>query len=553
MLNISRFKETIFQVKKSIPIWFFYYLIFYLLALFLLVFYVPGNDYDTMSSYIARIKLEEFGSLKETGTLEIQYIFPRFFDYLHKPFLELGYFTTLPNFLLFLIFIFVLFYYHSSYLYFFFIILIFSSSAILITITALKNDVSLALLLFLGWFIICHYKNKSWYLTLCMLIIAAMVGTKWHGIITGGLLIIPMLYRIYIDKLINRSAIAILVLFLPVLYWFSSADIYFDNYISYGSFTPKINYLFQSNNPSLLINIYRFFFYNLFSNFGLLICAIDTFFHLGIWDFLIQFSGGMDYFLHTREQMLAPSSVTILFGFPILLMLIVNGYILTRSDFSFYVKGSSAIALAYFFILCSTLELSSWSMRYFLATYIMSIVPVSEFLAKLSLKKWMRQSMIIYTVLMSLYCLTFNNEKVLVNFLWKEGEKSILQVRSIWNYINDRDALYFMNWAGYLQAFDFYRHTVKTSDSLIFFNNSQGADCPFIYPFIKDRERANTRIINTRYGQNYKDELGKFDYIMVYRDKGEIAKDPRYEKVYTYPSQNNDELNLYKLKVNQTK
>ena len=107
-LDIKPFNIKFDKLINALPTYLIYYLIFFLSITILLSFWIPSNDYDSMSSYIARTKLEEFGNLRETATLELQYVFPKFFDYLHIPFLKLGYFMSFPNLFLFTILLYLI-------------------------------------------------------------------------------------------------------------------------------------------------------------------------------------------------------------------------------------------------------------------------------------------------------------------------------------------------------------------------------------------------------------------------------------------------------------
>ncbi len=157
------------------------YLGCYFFILFLCVFWVPGNDYDTLTSYITRIKLEEFGDLHQTATLELQYLFPKFFDYLHKPLLELGYFTTLPSFVLFFAGCLVLFLPLTHRERLVCAVFIMACPPVLVATTSFKNDLPLACFGLLAWYAIFIRSRSSSYLPFALLALAALAGTKWHG------------------------------------------------------------------------------------------------------------------------------------------------------------------------------------------------------------------------------------------------------------------------------------------------------------------------------------------------------------------------------------
>src|ERR1700743_1094676 len=129
---------------NALPFYILCYLGGYFFLFFMMMVWVPGNDFDTMSSYIARIKLEEFGDLHRTATLELQYLFPKFFDYLHKPFLELGWFTTFSAFAPLCIACLVLFSVFERRERLICLFFVMACPPILMAATSFKNDLPLA-------------------------------------------------------------------------------------------------------------------------------------------------------------------------------------------------------------------------------------------------------------------------------------------------------------------------------------------------------------------------------------------------------------------------
>lgn len=538
----SQSQEIVSKLKQSTPLYFLYYIVIYLLASYLLfVFYIPGNDYDTMCSYIARIKLEDFGSLKQIATLEIQYLFPKFFDYLHAPLLKFGYFLTLPNFLLFLNLIFVLLIISSPPVCFFIIILIFSCQPLLLGSTSLKNDMSLGIFALLGWYIIFYCRNKIWFLTLSTLMVSALIGTKYHGFLLAFLLLIPLIYITYKEHLLTRTSLLLWVLFFPVFFWVSSAKIYIDNWLNYGSIMPRPDYL----NPvdiSIFTNIYKFVVVNLFQTFDIPAYLSDVYTHSSILAWEKQIS------LIAKEDLaiLRPSPTLSAFGIIILIVIALDIFVIIRPKFSLATKTLALIAIVYLLVLLTQFSYSNWISRYFLPTYILSILPAAEALNQLPFKTWfsklwVKRLLIIYAILVSLHCFLFTAEKNLLGLRVVDLNTGIAShYSSIWSKFTDRDALYFHSQDGYLEIYEYFRKNISLSDSLLIINNATGNDSPFIYPFIKNRQASNTSVLNTRYGGSYESLLGNYQYIMIY--KGTV-KSPHYKDVFNY---NKGETIIYK-------
>lgn len=539
----SQFLEIVSKLKQSTPLYFLYYIVIYLLASYLLfVFYIPGNDYDTMCSYIARIKLEDFGSLKDVATLEIQYLFPKFFDYLHAPLLKLGYFLTLPNFFLFLTLIFVLLRISSPPVCFFTIILIFSCQPLLLGSTSLKNDMSLGILAFLGWYIIFYYRNNTWFLTLSTLMVAALIGTKYHGFLLAFLLLFPLIYIIYKEQLLTQKSLILWFFFFPVFFWVSSAKVYIDNWLNYGSIMPRPDYL-SPVDVSIFTNIYKFIVVNLLQTFDIPAYLSDVYAHSSILAWEKQIS------LIAKEDLaiLRPASNINAFGAIIIVVIILDICVIINSKYSFATKTLALIAIVYLLALLTQFSYSNWISRYFLPTYILSISPAAEALNQFPFKTWfsklwVKRLLIIYAILVSLHCFLFTAEKNLLGLRVVDLNTGIAShYSSIWSKFTDRDALYFHSQDGYFEIYEYFRKNIFLSDSLLIINNATGNDSPFIYPFIKNRQAANTNVFNTRYGGSYESLLGNYQYIMIY--KGTV-KSPDYKEVFNY---NKGETIIYKI------
>jgi hypothetical protein len=423
----------------------------------------------------------------------------------------------------------------------------------------LKNDISLAIVTFITFFLIFRINNATFYLPILVLGISIMMGIKWHGFITAFLLLIPGLFKLIKYRLINAKAVLSLTLITPIVYWFSSADVYLSNLLNEGSLTPRPDYLFQSTNIDFFSNLWWFFYTNLILTFSIPIILFDNLFNTNLWGRINFASIQNTIMLNFKHQIFFPDSITTSFGIGIFVLLIVNFIVIINSRFSLYSKSSAMVSFFYTLILLFTLRYSTWSNRYFILSYIMSIIPASEFLYKRPLfsknfNHVLKKTIIVYAILVSLHALLLNREKPLVSIKIPVGlqganaQKEFVEISSIWENFTDRDTLYFSSSLGYRKIYDFFRENIGRSDSLLFINKAQGGDAPYIYPFIKDREAANTRVINTRYGGSFEDLLGKFDFIAIYRDDKLLERDNRYELVYSYNEVN--EFNIYRLSKN---
>lgn len=552
-------KQYLFKIESSIPKWFFYYTVAYSIVLFLLVFYVPANDVDSMMAYLPIFKLTEFGSLEKTATDLQQCIFPKTFLYLHKPLLDFGYFQTLPNFLLLLIFLGIIIKKFEKEIVFFSIFFIFSCQTLLLNSTAIKYDFPSGIIAFLSWLIICYYRNKTCYLSLCSLTIAILPGIKWTAIPLAVFLLIMMMFTIYKERLINREAIILFCLCLPLYWLLSSGDVYLNNILQYGSLTPRllVDVWGQSNSINFFKNLWGFVISSFLSTFTLPAYIIDSILHTKLIVFLNGLSGGIvNSNVHSIVTPAAGANRT---GILMLILLLLDFVCLASPKFSFPIKNLALIAIAYTIILLLKIPYTTdLYCRYFLPTYILSIVPASTTLASLSSPKFLstkifKHWLMLYAFLVSLHCLLLSQERNLIDFTVVDVTNSdypTVRYESLFDY--DRDQLYFMGWRGYLNIYQFTREHIFPSDSLLYINTVSGHQSdasgiespPFLYPFIKDRYPANTRIINTRSSfEDYNDLLGKYDYVMVY--KGQIEH-PLYDRVFEYGGP--FAVNIYKLK-----
>ena len=514
----------------SMPSWLGMYFGLYIVALIFLCYWVPGNDFDTMSSYIARIKLEEFGDLRRVGTLELQYLFPKFFDYLHAPLLKLGYFLTLPNLLLFLTTISLLISFYPTNISRTALYFIFISSPILVGVTSMKNDFSLGAISFISWIAIAYMKNSKWYLVVCCLLLCSLVGTKWHGFFVLVPMVIFLVYKLMYTHHPSKSSWLVLACCTPLIIWFSSFEVYISNLIDYKTPFPKPDWLagqIEIGYESFFINIYKFIISIFLDLMNWPFYLLDkVFFHNLLFTKLNELSLGGKQIGYIIRQDATISS----FGIQLLIILSINFYVLFNKKYNSEIRFASFASIFYTLLVLFFIQYSTWINRYFITSYMLGLIPVAVALKDVQYSLMVKRFLLVYLIIVS--CTT-----ILLS-------KDIRPINIIRN-ISQRDKLYFNLWSVYTSIYDFEKENIKLSDSLLFINNAQGGDVPFLYPFIKDRSAANTDIINIRYGQKYEQALDskRFDYLMVYQ--GEIHN-KFYEEVFRYHG--NLQMTFYKLK-----
>jgi len=498
------------------------------------VIYVPGNDFDTMSSYVCRIKLEELGRLEDTATNELQYIFPKFFDYLHTPFLKLGYCLTLPSFALFGALLFILYRFFEPRLRIAWLILVFACQPILATCASMKNDLALGVFAFLAWFVIARLKSRTWYLPVCCILLATLIGTKWHGFALAGVLGAIMLYRACRERLFTSAAPIALGLALPIVWIVGSGDVYFRNWQRDGRIMPKPEWL-SPWKVKPRQNLRNFVRVSALETLDLPAYFVDRAYDGKLYKWVRDVTRG------TKERffILMPSSDFTAFGGIILVVLLADIYVLCRfRRFSFATRASAFAALVYFAALIWLLRYNNWINRYFLPAYILSIVPAAEALAGAFRIRLVRAVGLGCAVVVSMQSLLFHLERNLIDVRTPDWPNQT----SILRDLGDRDRMYYHVWRGYWDIHQFMRDNVRATDSLLFLNKCEPHGAPFLYPLIKDRSPANTYAFNTRQGRrSYEHLLGRYDFVMVFRG---TLDDPRYEPALLFPGV--EEMNIYR-------
>jgi hypothetical protein len=507
------------QVKLELGSLLFYLLFTLYIVNALFMFWIPANDFDTMSSYLARIKLEEFGPLRETATLEIQYLFPKFFDYLHAPFLRLGYLTTLPNFFLFTLVLFTIVRGFPAKQAAWGLILLFFCPAILLTLSAAKNDISLGLLAFLAWYAISYLKDSAFYAVISLSLIAMLIGTKWHGIVLAGFFMLYLGYQIAGQKQAGLKKLLIAVPFIPFYALFGSFDVYWANYTDFGSLMPRPSYLHR--DVHLLTNISDLVV-------SLIIDTIEAPLHLieyAVRGSISEFDYGFGK--ASRSLLVAASDFTTC-GVLLLVVVVASGIALITKRVVAPYRVAAAACLLYCAVITYIFPYNTFINRYYIPAYILGIIPLASFCKNIAPKSYQWLLMIFFLVFSS-YAVICNSEKRLLPMkITVDGH--IERLKPIYPDLLERDSLYFNLWKGYKLVFNFMQTHIKPYQSLVIVNFSQNGNAPFIYPLIKDRAAANTGIINTRYLKT-NDTLKDIhaDFVMTFAEPIHLDK---YQLIY---------------------
>jgi hypothetical protein len=508
MKNLSiqeQFKDVKFELGNVL---FYLFVGIYVLNA-MSMFWMPVNDYDTMSSYLARIKLEEFGPLRDTATLDIQYLFPKFFDYLHAPFLKLGYLMTFPNFFLFSLVLFILIRQFPAKQAAWGLILLFFCPAVLMTIASAKNDISLGLLGFLAWYAIASYKESPFYVAISLSLIAMLIGTKWHGWVLAGPLSVYLLWNVILQKKAGLKKVLIAIPFIPLFAIFSSAQVYLTNYQEFGTLMPRPDYL--KAHVNIVSNFVDVFVSSLLD-------TIDPPIHV-MENILYNQVSTFDYgFNKHPESLLRGSSDFNACGILLLIEIVGAGIALFKRNIRFEVRVAALLTLLYFIVITCTFNYTTYRNRYYLASYVLGIIPMIALLAQTPPRRYSGLLVTIFIVFFS-YAVLFNGERRLVGFQLNENGKTS-PMHNTYKKLLYRDQLYFNMWTGYLNIFDFMQAHIKPNQSLMIINFAHD-DVPFIYPLIKDRDRANTGIINVRDNPQSiiftHPEQIKSDFVMTFR------------------------------------
>ena len=231
-----------------------------------------------------------------------------------------------------------------------------------------------------------------------------------------------------------------------------------------------------------------------------------------------------------------------LLSFP---MLATDLIVFVNKKFKFWFRWLALSALFFFTCLNLNTSFHFWHNRYYGAFFMMSSIPLAVFLEAYANSRFVKRALLCYAIVSSFTTVLFNCEKrpfaIRFNVLGQ-----VYHYESAFKKITDRNELLFSGWGGWVGIYRFMKDNILPSDSLLIVNlqnykNKTYGEVPFNYPFIMDRDRANTRFIGKDLNfdgqdriqqEDYLPLIGRYDFIMV---MGEKISTSQYILVFEYP------------------
>jgi len=502
----------------------------YLGVLLLCSYWIPGSDYDSLAMNVVRATLERFGPLQETAFSTQQIVLPKTFDYIVAFFLERGHFSTLPSLVLFAVLVAVILLRFrdvaTEALWF-----LFSAQVILVGIASLKNDVPLGVVVFLAWLHIFLSKNSSYYLPLALALLSALVGIKWHGAFFAAVFFAVLLFRLFRDRRPSWTAIVVCVALSPVLFELSSAAVYINNLVSYGSLFPRSSewgFIKDTSVSNFFRNWTLLFYFGVIDTFQFTYHLSDAYLNTDFWGLL--YKPFADSMAHGYRFM--PDSIAAFWGIPIVVLLVCLCIAIWSRSIPFSLRFAAGTSIAYMVFVCSQITLNG-SIRYLAPGYVLGVVPAAAVLRRFRIPPAVRFLAAFYLVIVSLNALVWQQERRLLPIeIYDVNTRQRLQLASVWYYLDDLDMLYFSMMGSYAEPYRAFRNNVRKADRLMVVNDGAQTDAPFFFPFLKDREPANTKIVNLRRGGTIASDLSGYDYVLTYRYE---LNRPDFERIYAFP------------------
>jgi hypothetical protein len=511
---------------------------FLVLAVYLsFVFWVPINNYDSLTTYLARFTYERYGPLSETGTQTIQSTFPRTFDILFLPFMNWGWFETLPSLVLTGVYLICLrFWFQDKKDFFSLSLLVLSCLPVFaVTVTSSKNDAALGVFAFAALTILVFVSSERFYkLGLICTLLSLLLGTKWHGFIIAGIILAVALFSEIrasgYRKLFKQIPFTILLS--PLMFFLADGVTYWRNLSKFGTLFPtspeisimgteSFSFLKIINN---LISIIITWFFETFDHV-ILMLPISSQIKTSIWGIANDMSVSPRVRLGIFEN--SEISTVGIMGIIILIVSFSN-YQDNKSRF-FHLQ---IVSFLYFCFLISFFEYSEWRNRYFLPVLMLLIPLFISRILKLSRKGL--NAFFIMSLLISFSTLgkvlVFNQERPLISASYNDPySKTPFAISSIFDEGSYRQALRFQVWSGYKDVDSYVRGNIQKADSFLVVNNSKDyPDPPFIEPFLRFRSVENTFFINTTDSFSWNSE-----FVMIYKRSTPV--DSRYSIVFDYP------------------
>jgi len=515
------------------------YISLYLIILFVISYLIPGNDYDSLAINVVRHTLERFGPLSETATSNFNLIAPTTYDYILGFFLESGHFSTLPSFILFTSMILYIISNFENKISKIAIVILFSTQLVVISIDSLKNDLALGIFMFIAWVLICRTKYNKVYFALSLLPLCMMAGTKWFGLIMAIPFGIILIIRLLKENKRPYPDILFALALTPLYLYLSSAKVYFQNFLQYGTPFPVIPELQSSyaGFDGLFKNLFDLLRFGVLDTFFLPFYLLDNHLKTNLWSFFYApakiFPLGYSFM---------PSAIAGVYGITIVIVVICSILAVFSKKEDWSIRISGGLAIINIIIVLFSVNYSQFFARYMLSGFILGVIPTASIIARMRLSPWMSKSAFVYMIIISMHALLFAHERPLVNFTYiNQNTGSSMIPMTVWARIKDPDMLYFGMWSGYWDIYKIYRKTVHKSDSMIILVGGDKGSPPFLFPFVKDRDGANTRIVDLARGAKFPNNISDYEYIFSYESP---IKSSAFTLFYSYGK----EVQLYKKK-----
>jgi hypothetical protein len=505
----------------------------YLIVVMVLGWWVPSNDFDSMATYLPAVRIADTDGLNAHTATQAQRFGPLFFIRLEERLLATGYLSSSINFVLFLVCGYLIAAGYRKDIASWAVLLLFSVQPIAAALTSLKNDLTVGTLAMIVTLTVFRMRPSIWYAGACFGGIALLIGTKWHGVIVALPILLALLYRLSTSHRPKTASILLLIGSIPLFGIFSSADRYWENYQQTGSFFPHmdaVQYLGHGPRP-ILANVWRLVSCTAIDTFSLPLYFLNVATDGGTWSFVHWLTlGGQDL-----NFVIGPNSTHSVFGFPLLLVLIADIWAIRAAGLALEVRALGITSLFYCVIVTSMSQYIGFAPRYYIASYITGVIPLAHLLASLrpSAAALLKVTLLAYMFVELTQTLVLDPERPLVGYpvSVRTGTASVDYYQaSIWRNIFKREELYFQIWPGYLPAYRYFAENVLRSDSVLFLNCGRNQDVPFIYPFLRLREQANTAFYrcDDQGSERTFVQQHPFAFVVAYKYR---VEDPRYSAV----------------------
>jgi hypothetical protein len=509
------------------------FLVAYLLIVMIVGWWVPSNDFDSMATYLPAVRIADTDGLNVHNSTQAQRFAPLFFTRLEERLLATGYLSSLINFTLFLACIYAVARCYPKNAASLTVLLLFAVQPIVVALTSLKNDLTVGTVALLTTLAIFRLPPSIWYPSACFAGLALLAGTKWHGFIIGFPLVLAVLYKLSTSHRPTRGSILVLVGCLPVLAIVSSAEQYWRNYQETRSLFPRMGAVqYLSHAPrDVVVNVYRFVSCTIIDTFSLPLYFANIATDGWAWRWVNSITaGGQDL-----NFVIGPNSTHSAFGLPLLMVLIASLWAIVARNVSAEVRTLAFASVFYCVVVTSMSRYIGFAPRYYIASYMLGAIPLAVLISSMRPRVYSVWMAVLgaYMLVESMQALLLDPERALIGYpvSVRTGTASVdYHQPSIWERISNREELYFQSWPGYLPPYWYFAGNVLKSDSVLFMNCGQNQDAPFIYPFLRVREQANTAFYRC-------DDLGsqdafmrdhQFRFVVAYKHR--IA-DARYDPV----------------------